>query len=454
MNTEPNKPVSKERSIARKLNAFFSAVPRKLPSFLLKNWLWKLLALFLAVCLWAGLITQDPTLTRERIFTDVNVSVNNASYLSRNNGLVVISGLEPENLKVRLRVDVPQREYNTASGSNYNPHVDLTRISEAGEQELRIVANSSTTYGTVRDVYPDTVTVVVDEYITNYRVPVQVNVIGEYPEGFYGSSVLVDPSVVAVSGPKTLVDQVSHIVVDFDVTKRTPREGEVRTSRAIRFLDAQDNEIPSAMLEASSANTVLRTAVLKQTIYPTRMLPINADSLVTGSPAKGYYVKNVSVSPAEVLAAGTTEGLNLVEELTAITPLSLEGLSASFSDTVRIRRPTSLTYLNADTVTVEVEIAPVQVSRSFDNVRLSARGTAAGLNVTSLSQKSVSLVLTGPQLMLEKLRSNQISAYVDVSGLAAGEHELPVMLHLEQTDMTGMTWLSTPSTVMVTLAEN
>ena len=39
---------------------------KRLLAFVARNWPWKLLSLVLAVCLWAGLITQDPTLTRER----------------------------------------------------------------------------------------------------------------------------------------------------------------------------------------------------------------------------------------------------------------------------------------------------------------------------------------------------------------------------------------------------
>lgn len=40
------------------------------------NWPTKLLALLLAIILWGGLITQDPTLTREKHFSSVSVSVS------------------------------------------------------------------------------------------------------------------------------------------------------------------------------------------------------------------------------------------------------------------------------------------------------------------------------------------------------------------------------------------
>lgn len=168
MNAEPKKAAEQPRPSLRKA---LKGAPQRLWRLIYHNWPWKLLALFLALCLWAGLITQDPTLTRERVFTDVTVSVVGADTLRRNSGLIVLSGLEDENLTARLRVDVPQREYNTVTASNYNPRVDLTRITEAGEQTLRINTTSTSTYGTVRGISPETITVVVDQFVTNYRVP-------------------------------------------------------------------------------------------------------------------------------------------------------------------------------------------------------------------------------------------------------------------------------------------
>ena len=140
MNAEPKKAAEQPRPSLRKA---LKGAPQRLWRLIYHNWPWKLLALFLALCLWAGLITQDPTLTRERVFTDVTVSVVGADTLRRNSGLIVLSGLEDENLTARLRVDVPQREYNTVTASNYNPRVDLTRITEG----TCTISNSDVTMG-------------------------------------------------------------------------------------------------------------------------------------------------------------------------------------------------------------------------------------------------------------------------------------------------------------------
>ena len=53
----------------KKDHARRDAFLRRVRSILLENWGTKLLAIFIAVALWAGLITQDPALTREKVFT-------------------------------------------------------------------------------------------------------------------------------------------------------------------------------------------------------------------------------------------------------------------------------------------------------------------------------------------------------------------------------------------------
>lgn len=447
-----NTPTPASGATRRRIWQALRKAPGKLLTTARHNWPWKLLALFLALSLWAGLISQDTSLTRERVFSDVPLSITGTEALRRNNGLIVLSGLEPENLNVRMRVEVPQREYAFVTASNYNPRLDLTRISQPGEQTLRVVTTSSSTYGSVEDVSPSTVTVMVDEYVTNYRVPVSVNTVGDYPAGFYGGAISRDPSIAAVSGPRTVVDQIARISVDYNASSLSPRAGLVRTAIPIRFYDSEGNEIQSDLLEVTSAGVVLRTILVEQTLYPTRLIPISTASLITGTPAHGYQVKRISISPSVLRAAGDEQALAAAEKLFVDMPVDVSGASESFTATVRAKKPADLAYLSAETLTVSVELEPAEISRTFDQVKLSVRGTGSSLKA-ALDTKTVSAVLEGPQLMLETLRSAKVSAYVDVTDLEAGEYSLPVEIHVEDGSMEEVRFSTTPATVIVTLTE-
>lgn len=448
MNTEPMKKPDQHKAPLRFMRAM-----RHLLTLLLHNWPWKLLAVLLAVCLWAGLISQDPTLTRERVFSDASISVSGEDSLRRNSGLIVTSGLDAESLTARMTVDVPQRAYTTVSVSNYNPRVDLTRITETGTQTLKVLTTSTATYGTVTDVSPSTLTVEVDQYVTNYRIPVTANLEGSYPEGFYGGALTLEPSSVAVSGPASVVNQLARISVEFDASSLSARAGTVRIAMPMRFLDREGRELDSSLLEVSSAGVVLRTILAQQTLYPTRLLSISTAALTSGEPAEGYRVKSVTVTPATVLAAGDEDSLSSLDELFVNNTVDLSGASESFTQTLRLKKPSGIEYLGTDSVTVCVEIEPTLISRTFSGVKLFARGTSAQKKV-SLSARTLDVALTGPQTLLENLRAANVSLFVDVSGLEAGEYELPAQLHVEGAEAELFSFIATPATVTVTIVDS
>ncbi len=447
MNTQPKKN-------APILDPAVSEVLKQTPSRFWKrlthNWGWKLLSLLLAICLWAGLITQDPTLTRERRFTDVPISLTGEDTL-KNNGMIVLSGLEQENLLLEsFRAQVPQRSYENATASNYNPRIDLTRITQTGEQDVRVLFTTSSTYGTVEGAAPDTFHIVVDEYVTNYRVPVTLNTTGEYPEGFYASSPIIEPSTIAVSGPKSIVDRVVSVQAEYDLGSLSARTGVTRLALPLRYVDIDGNFIESNLLTAASANTVLRTIGVEQRLYASKPLDVSYYAMLTGEPANGYEVKDITAVPSSLLAAGDPTILETIDTIFTDAPISVEGASDSFADEIRLRKPSELTYLSANAATVYVEIGPIISSRDFDDMRISIVNVPSGLR-GSLAQTTTTVTVTGPMLIVDKLRSGRFKLRVDATGLEAGEHTLPVEVYLDSNELEELQFAVQHASVTLTL---
>ncbi|MEA5013336.1 MAG: CdaR family protein [Candidatus Limiplasma sp.] len=441
MNFEPE---ANERKAAEKASfrAALKSLPQRLWKMLMHHLPWKLLALFLAVCLWAGLITQDPTLTRERTFADVPVTITGADTLQRN-GLIVLANFTAAPVTVRLSADVPQREYNTVTAANYNPRIDLSKITQAGPQTLRISTTSTVTYGTVNQLSPDSVEVTVDEYIMSYRVPVSVQRTGQFPKGFYGPSPALDPGSVSVSGPKSIITRIARIMVDLDVSRLPAQTGLIRTALPMRFEDKDGNEIQSDFIDVTNAGVLLRSIVVEQTLYATKTLPISSLSLTQGVPAQGYEVKSVSATPNIVVAAGEDAGLEALDSLFLEQPVDVTGREESFSVQMKVRKPSELVYLSTDSINLHVEIAPVISTREFTNVKLSFTDRSAH-RTTHCDTKTVSLTLTGPAMLLNNLKASALTAYVDTSDLPAGEYELPILLKISGVDERDFTYVITP----------
>ncbi len=184
--------------------------------FLHNGWV-KLLAVLISLVLWAGLISQDESITREKYFQNINVTVSGTDTMKRN-GYIVTSNLDELLSSVSATAAVPQKQYSTAEASVYNVRVDLSKINGTGEQELKLLSNASATYGRITSLSPSSVQVQVEEYSIRQRIPVSLTMTGEVPEGWYNTKPTVDPDLIAVSGPRTLVQSISRAKVFVDTS--------------------------------------------------------------------------------------------------------------------------------------------------------------------------------------------------------------------------------------------
>ena len=87
---------------------------RGLRHLILHNGWFKLLALLISVLLWAGLISQDESLTRDKVFSNVSVNVIGTDTMKRN-GYIVVSNLSEVLGEVTAVAAVPQQQYEAAS---------------------------------------------------------------------------------------------------------------------------------------------------------------------------------------------------------------------------------------------------------------------------------------------------------------------------------------------------
>lgn len=416
-----------------------------------KNWGTKLIALMIAIVLWATLIAQDPSLTREKVFEGVNISVTGEDTMKRN-GYIVVSDLDKALDDAYLRVEVPQLQYNTVTSSPFNARIDLSRIKATGKQTLNVSTTNTSMYGSVLEIEPASIEITVEEYVTRYRIPVTVTIKGEMPEGYYATTPSVDPPMIAVSGPKSLVDSVVRAEAVLDLSELPAQEGSMRTAVPIILQGADGKAINSKLLETTSESVLLDSIVLDQTIYAQRQIAVSDIALVTGMPAKGYQIKNVTVTPSNIIAAGYTENLNAIDTLYASASVSVEGATESFTQRLSIRKPSELAYLSADSITVAVEIGPVITSKTYERQSVSVANLPKGMKANLLTNR-VNITITGPMLWIDALRSDRLTLTVDATDLPPGSYELPVLCTITDSEGVGYSVDISPAFIQVEIKE-
>lgn len=434
----------------KKVN-FLPMLFRKMGHVLVNNWGMKLLSLVLALTLWAGLITQDPSLTREKVFRDVSVSINNQETLKRN-GYIVTSDLEKLLDDVSITVDVPQQQYASAQAGNYNVRVDLSRLAyRAGEQELTIQATSTTAYGTVTKVTPSTVTVTVEEYVSHSYIPVNVVRTGEAPEGYYATEATKDPSWVTVSGPRSLVEQVDRAEVQLNLSELPAREGRVDKALSLTLVDAQGQIIQSDMLQVTRDSVLRERISIAVTMYPKQELEILSTQLCTGEPAEGYEVTDVYVTPGYVTVAGPGSVLESIDMLQLAKLVNISGATDTVTATVDLNKPSNLQYMSTSKVAVTVVIQPRQETVRLEGVPVRLTGVQDGMMAVAVQDTAV-VSITGSAAWVKTLTPKDVSLSCDVSALEPGVQEAAVQCEIKGSDGQEFIVEIEPAAVQVVIA--
>ncbi len=177
----------------------------------------------------------------------------------------------------------------------------------------------------------------------------------------------------------------------------------------------------------------------------TRMVPVLPS--VDGRPAPGYIVGKLTADPPSVEVVGPESAVKRATEVLT-EPVLIAGAKGRVHDTVTIGvlDPT-LRVQGAKTAVVTVQMEPAPAERVMHNRPVHLRNLAANL-VAQAQPATVNVTLRGSREGLARIAADEVSAYVDVGGLGAGQYSLDVHVDVEQD--AGVTQID-PTTVQVRL---
>jgi YbbR domain-containing protein len=345
--------------LSAKLKQAGTMLLKALKHVVLHNGWVKLIALLISLVIWSGLISQDETLTRDKTWQNVNVSITGTDTLKRN-GYIVVSDLTSLLSGVTVTAAVPQKQYDAAEISSYNIRVDLSKINSTGTQELKILATSSNLYGKVVNTVPSTVTVDVEEYFVRSPVPVSLTVTGEYQNGWYKDWYMaqprVDPELISVNGPRSIVQTISRARVFLDPESLEWTEDTIFTTGEIKLYNRAGEEISSPLLGITTESLSIDTVLIEANVLPTKSFRVEDSLDLLSRCPEGYMVTGVKVSPETVTVAARSEVLQQLNELPLDSAMIPKDVVETPVFQIKVQKPSEDAVLSNDTITVSVEI--------------------------------------------------------------------------------------------------
>lgn len=334
---------------------------------------------------------------------------------------VEVIGLDPHLLitnsipsSVQLKLSAPHSVW-TDLGSRSQPiHavIDLSGLT-VGTHTVPIQIQVAVKPMRVLPFSPSEVEVILEELVSR-DFSIQVNTTGSPAVGFKVETPLLDPSMVTVSGPKSLVSTIQRVQVT--LTLEGVRENILNTLN-LTALDAGNHAVTGVNYSPSQVEVSAEVVPL----YGYRNVAVKV--VWSGSPAIGYQLTSITTNPPAVTVF--SQDAQLVENLPGYietVPLDLTNVKDSFSTLLNLNIPLGITVLDQSSVDVIVGVQPLVGNLTLTDIPVHFTGLAAGLSA-NVSPNTVTVILSGPLAILNTVTSQDVQVVIDLTGVTAGSYQ-------------------------------
>lgn len=391
---------------------------------LTNNLLLKILSLAIALAIWLLVANiNDPVVVTSY---DVPVTIQNSAYLE--SGGKTYQVLEQQQMvTVILRGNSSVVENRTG---DIQAVADLTQIVDMDTTPVMVPVTATCDRVAAEDisVVPAAIGIEIEDMVSK-DFTITVTAGDTTPSADYEVGTMeANPEKVTITGPESLIDKIDRVMAEVDTTPMN--EDTTITSRLIIYDKNQDtlDETEMNYLKFDIGQPVVDIHVDLWRVRGDIQLAVN----YSGSPAPGYQVGDVTITPSTISVAGTDEALAqlAVEGNTIEIPADAVVLEGQDSDvetrlTLSEYMPDDLVVANnVETAIVNVSIIP-EGSQEF---RVATRDIA----IENLDDKlrlvfdtdsvTVRVRETGGQI--NDLTADEISLSADMKDRGAGDYEI------------------------------
>ncbi len=257
---------------------------------------------------------------------------------------------------------------------------------------------------------------------------------GEVEEGYAIGATKVSPEQIYVTGPVSVVGQISSVGIEIDMSGAS---GDVTGGAGIMLYDANGNQQPNLMDEVS-----LSRSEAEYQVNILKVKTLGLDFQITGEVATGYRFTGVDSDIRSVPVEGLKSVLASVSTL--VIPgdlLNIQGATADVTVEVDLAKllpdNISITKDVPSIATVTMRVEPlVQRNLTFDTDGLELLGASEEFEYQFLAEKA-NVRIQGLAEDLDSIGPGSVSGRVDVTGLEEGTATVEIQADLPE----GFEWV-------------
>lgn len=387
------------------------------------------LALVMAVMVWASAVNAaDPA--QERLFPapiDIDISALSSD-------LVIVGQVATQG---QVTVRAPRSVWDQLTSQDIHLEADLGNLG-AGQHQVTLTSRVDLRPARVTSVEPRNLVLTL-ELVAARNVPVQVRTLGTPAVGYQVETPTVTPDQATVIGPASAVLQVAQVLAEINLTGQ--RQDLTQTVRLLP-VDPSGQSVAGVRVDPETASVV---APVEQ-MGGYRDVAVKV--VIEGQVEPGYWVTRITVSPPILTVySADAEAVVILPGFVETEPLVLTGASSDIEVRLGLDLPEGVSPVGEQTVLVQVGVAAIESSLTITR-SLDIQGLGHGLYATP-SPDTVSVILTGPLPVLERLSLEDVRVILDLLDLGIGTHQVTPQVIVLPSGVTAQAVL--PATVEVTI---
>lgn len=228
---------------------------------------------------------------------------------------------------------------------------------------------------------------------------------------------VADDSVV-VKGAEKQIKKVASVKALVDVNNFAKQEvgTNVLKDVPLKAYDEEGNVIDVELVPSKVDVNVTISSPYKE--LPIKVIP-------TGNIAFGKAISSINMSESKVLVYGSSDILDTLNYIPVEVDVS--DLSKNTEFKLEIPKPVGVKSMSVNSITVNISLDNVS-DRDISNVAIETKNLGSEYKVSAVSSEDSFVVVNvkGVSSVIDSITSDNISAYVDLSGYTEGEHEVDV----------------------------
>lgn len=382
-----------------------------------RNIPWKIFSLVCAVAIWALAIEIENPI-RPEVFNRP-LEVRNLNYLTENDFVLLNEGIQNSLVGINVR----SREHTSVIQENIVPFIDLKYLQLPLDMEGPVNITIPVQIELVTGAYLLTpvqpaINLNIDRLMT-IDIPIEIEILNQPLQGFAVEDVLLHVSEITITGPAGVIENAHTAVVTVDMDNLTTDY----TGALIPIIKDEEREIITGNFSRSPEH-----AIVTVRINQVNTIPLTGP-LLLGSPAQGFILEGVSVTPQTVQVHGPPEIVANISQI-SLGEIDIAGLTASQVFHINVQNLTDDLTVVPQQVNVHVNVSSVVEEPIFNLSLPLAQIEVIGMEDNIEIQPYISLTVRG------FVNISAITGMLDVTGLLPGTHNVEVSINLPAGSLT------------------